>query len=378
MRAYFVISGGSLSIVETSKHIICPPPVPVAQMRRQAGLLSDREFYPETNKIVISAVPMDRPVTSKISVLYKKNEPIIQNSEIKSVKIDNILELRGGDGLKDLAAVIGFIIFVNWYDAILEANGFQPLRGPLSGPYNWITGRQNNLPPLQSPSSRTGQLEMYKPSSFPQEQYSALSKSQKRQLADAKGRDRIMSYQGKPKLDVKFNQISFKSPKHADIHGAPLNKNGRVEKTEKNALIMRDSIVDMPNRKNIIWYEEGQYQGGTPRGAAAINLFDPDTKVISVFTEQDDGSYSFLTTAELTAMEEQHLIATNGNFVTERVLKEQQSVSTKVITSSSSTIDRNVENPSSSNQGFSPSNSFESDVLGFTPIDIDASQLDKS
>ena len=48
VRAYFVISGGSLSIVETSKHIICPPPVPVAQMRRQAGLLSDREFYPET------------------------------------------------------------------------------------------------------------------------------------------------------------------------------------------------------------------------------------------------------------------------------------------------------------------------------------------
>ena len=266
---------------------------------------------------------------------------------------------------------------MNWYDSILGTKGFQPLRGPVKGPYGWVPGGQNNIAPGHSPSSPTGQLEMYKPSSYPQEQYSSLSKSQKRQLADAKGRDRTIAYEGKPKLDVKFNQIFYKSPKHANVHGAPVNENGRVEKNEKNALIMRDSIVNMPHRKNIIWYEDGQYQGGTPRGAAAINLFDPDTNVISVFTKQEDGSYSFLTTTKLTFLEEQHLKATNGNFVTQRVLEEQQSISTQVITSSSSTIDKSTNNPSSSNQGFSPSNSFESDVLGFTPIDIDASQLDK-
>ena len=65
VRAFFVISGGS-------GQILLPPTIPIVQIRRQACLLSDRDFYPKNNKIVVSSVEINRPVTSKISVLYKK------------------------------------------------------------------------------------------------------------------------------------------------------------------------------------------------------------------------------------------------------------------------------------------------------------------
>lgn len=68
------------------------------------------------------------------------------------------------------------------------------------------------------------------------------------------------------------------------------------------------------------------YQGGTPRGCNCINLFDPETKLIAVYQKQSDGSL-FLTTVKLTEIKTDNLKATNGNFVTERILKEQSSVS---------------------------------------------------
>jgi hypothetical protein len=72
------------------------------------------------------------------------------------------------------------------------------------------------------------------------------------------------------------------------------------------------------------------YQGGTPRGCNCINLFDPETNLIAVYQKQSDGSNLFLTTCELTIIEIDHLKANNGNFVTERILKEQSAVSLNI------------------------------------------------
>jgi hypothetical protein len=154
---------------------------------------------------------------------------------------------------------------------------------------------------------------MEKPSAMPQQQYSGLTKSQKRQLPNPRGQDGSIEVDGYPRLDLRFNQVEFKTPK-----------------TEANVIALRDSLINMPNRPHVIWYKEGMYQGGTPRGCDCVNLFDPDTNLIAVYQKQPDGTNLFLTTTRVTDSERNNLIATNGNFVTKRVLLEQQALSTQI------------------------------------------------
>lgn len=110
----------------------------------------------------------------------------------------------------------------------------------------------------------------------------------------------------------------------------PVGNNGKTPKTEANALALRDSLVDMPNRENIVWYTDGQYQGGTARGCDSVNLFDPATNLIAVYEKQPDGSNLFLTTCKLTPLEVKHLKSTNGNFLTEKMINKQSAVSTNI------------------------------------------------
>ncbi len=110
---------------------------------------------------------------------------------------------------------------------------------------------------------------------------------------DPIGRDRSINVDGYPRLDLRFNQVEFKTPKHGKDHGLPVGSNGKTPKTESNVIALEDSLVDMPNRENIVWYTDGQYQGGTARGCDCVNLFDPDTNVIAVYEKQSDGSNFF-------------------------------------------------------------------------------------
>ena len=174
-------------------------------------------------------------------------------------------------------------------------------------------------------------LEMQKPSAMPQQNYSSLTKSERRQLADPLGRDGSMEMDGYPRVDLRFNQVEFKTPKHGPDHGLSTDDNGKTPKTEANALALRDSLIDMPNKPNVIWYKEGMYQGGTPRGCKSVNVFDPETNLIAVYQKYPNGTNLFLTTCKLTRMEIDHLKANNGNFVTERILNEQSAVSTQII-----------------------------------------------
>lgn len=174
-------------------------------------------------------------------------------------------------------------------------------------------------------------LEMQKPSAMPQQNYSSLTKSERRQLADPLGRDGSIEMDGYPRLDLRFNQVEFKTPKHGPDHGLSTDDNGKTPKTEANALALRDSLIDMPNKPNVIWYKEGMYQGGTPRGCKSVNVFDPETNLIAVYQKYPNGTNLFLTTCKLTRMEIDHLKANNGNFVTERILNEQSAVSTQII-----------------------------------------------
>ena len=88
-------------------------------------------------------------------------------------------------------------------------------------------------------------MQMEKPATMLQSEYSALTKSERCQLADPKGRDGFIKIEGYPRLELRFNQVEYKTPK-----------------TEANSIALRDSLLDMPNRQNIVWYLNGQYQGG--------------------------------------------------------------------------------------------------------------------
>lgn len=191
---------------------------------------------------------------------------------------------------------IGRVIFI--IRQLLGVDGFAILKQ--IGKWNAPTGDPGfGLNPYDiSKISRpqTG-LEMQKPSAMPQQNYSSLTKSECRQLADLLGQDGSMKRDYYSRLDLRFNQVEFKTPKHRRDHGLSVNDNRKMPKTEANAL--RDSLINMPNKPKVIWYKEGMYQGGTPRGCKSINVFDPDTNLITVYQKYPNGTNLFLTTCKL-------------------------------------------------------------------------------
>jgi agmatine/peptidylarginine deiminase len=65
----------------------------------------------------------------------------------------------------------------------------------------------------------------------------------------------------------------------------------------------------MPKRENIVWFDDGMYQGGTDRGYDSVNLFDKDTDTIAVFRKDENGEYHrFTTTCTVTEIERKPLI----------------------------------------------------------------------
>ena len=205
-----------------------------------------------------------------------------------------------------------------------QSVGFQPVRQAPPPPHRQLFRGTSSSPRKNyfSKSSQPGtSLQVQKPSNMPQQNFSGLTPQQKRDLPDA--RDGFIREKGHPHLGVGYNQVKFKTPDHGSAHGLPVNEKGRTPKTEKSALILRDSILNMPNRKNIIWFDNGMYQGGTIRGYDSVNLYDPDTDVIAVFKKRSNGQYSrFATTCKLTDMERDFFLSSGGNFVTEPNLKD--------------------------------------------------------
>ena len=291
-----------------------------------------KEIRTNKNYAQIATIP-----ASKFDKIKLTNDQIKQFNNFAlelnngSIKMEEaILQLRGGDGLTDVAAIIAFVIFMNWYDSLFGTQAFQANPFPHQDLFGWLSGKYDSKNVGPSGSRPTTYLEMEKPASMPQQEYSGMTKSERRQLPDPIGRDRSINVDGYPQLDLRFNQVEFKTPKHGKDHGLPVDKTGITPKTEANAIALRDSLIDMPNNQDIIWYTDGQYQGGTQRGCDSVNLFDPDTNVIAVYQKQPDGSCLFLTTCTLVPAEIKHLENSDGNFLTEKMVNQQNAVSTNI------------------------------------------------
>jgi len=229
-----------------------------------------------------------------------------------------INELRAGDSRVKEAAWLLITIWMLQQRSV----GFQLVRQAPPPPHRQLFGgtssslRKNYF----SKSSQPGaSLQMEKPSSMPQQEYTSLTKEQRRNLPDP--RDGFMNEKGHPTLVARYGQVEFKTPDHGKVHGLPVDEKGRTPKTEANALALRDSIVNMPKRENIVWFDDGMYQGGTDRGYDSVNVFDKETNTIAVFRKDENGEYNrFTTTCTLTKTEREYLFNSGGNFVTDNNL----------------------------------------------------------
>ena len=121
-----------------------------------------------------------------------------------------VLGLRSWAGLTDLAGIIAFVIFINWYDSLFSIEAFQSSPLPNQDPFGWLSGKYNSKNSGPSGSKSTTFLELEKPISMPQVQYSGLTKSEKRQLTDPQGRDGFIQVGNYPRLDIRFNQVEYK------------------------------------------------------------------------------------------------------------------------------------------------------------------------
>ena len=106
--------------------------------------------------------------------------------EIDKDEFDLIFQLQGGDGLTDIAAIIGFVILVNWLNSLSGVESFQVQPLPHMDPFDWLQGSSNHPKTgssgyNQSPTS----LEITRPSTMPHQDFVTLSKEERRQLPNS-------------------------------------------------------------------------------------------------------------------------------------------------------------------------------------------------
>nr|UZC30167.1 hypothetical protein [Entomoneis sp.] len=209
---------------------------------------------------------------------------------------------------------------------------------------------------------------------MPHDEFVGLTKGKR--LALPHSYDMTIIHEGHPELEVGFWQSKFKVGDHGAVHDLPytLKNNGgtKTQKSDDNTLIMMRSIVDMPNRDNVQWFEDGKYQGGTNREFEAIHIYDLDKKVIAVFKKSTG---KFVTTCQLDRDEHNELLKT-GNFGGGKgwfsgQVKNLPPQQTAVNTFESDVTEITPISPMNENSSpdFTPTNSFENDVMGITPID---------
>lgn len=170
-----------------------------------------------------------------------------------------------------------------------------------------------------------------------------LTKKEKRQLPHTNYIK--LNYEGQPTLTVGYWQSQFKVKDHGAIHELEytLKKNGAT-KTEDNTLKFMRSVADMPNQKNVKWFDDGTYLGGTDREFPAVHIYDLDKQIIAVFKKSTG---KFVSSCQLADPEHDKLMET-GNFGGGAGWFSGQVKNLPPIT---------------------PVNSFENDVMGITLID---------
>jgi hypothetical protein len=139
--------------------------LPLSQAIHRLSPIEESRIRTNKNYPQIAAIP-----ASKVDKIRLTDEQIKQFDslalELSSGSItmeEVILQLRGGDGLTDIVAVIAFVIFVNWYDSLFGVEAFQANPLPHQDPFGWFSGKYD------SKNAGNGQCLSHPPSRFERE-----------------------------------------------------------------------------------------------------------------------------------------------------------------------------------------------------------------
>jgi hypothetical protein len=134
-----------------------PPAIHRLSRIEQDRILSNKN-YPQIADIPASKVDKIRLTADQIKEF---NNLALQLNSGSITMEEAVLQIRGGDGLTDVVAIIAFVIFVNFYDSLFGAEAFQGTPLPHQDPFGWLSGRydRKTMPHICYKSSKF-QLEM--------------------------------------------------------------------------------------------------------------------------------------------------------------------------------------------------------------------------
>lgn len=303
--------------------------------------------------------------------VYMMDEQFIRTPEVSKL----IKELRGGSLTTTLIgnAIFLAVLYGIWILSSVTQGFVTPPQNPGWG----LPGGLYDPPGLVRPVDCGTQLHAGSPTQ-------SLKTWEDRNHPNPK--DRWFLVESRPELVMRRGQSKFKTKDHGALAGLPysIKKNGSTStlKTEENVDIFMDAVEEIVYDPNSLWFEEGTYQGGTDREVESINIYNEKHNRIAVFLRSTG---EFITFCEPTLNELEDLSQT-ANFggqdnwfsSTPKNMPPQQEFVSDFTSVNSFESDvmgitpiSSMDENSSPNQGFTPLNSFESDVLGITPVDPD-------
>ena len=303
--------------------------------------------------------------------VYVVDERFIRNNEVRKL----IKQLRGGS----LTGILGSTVFFAMLYTIWVLSG--GAEGFVTRRVNPGWGLQNNNiynpPGLVRPADCGTQLYGGSPTQ-------SLKTWEDRNQPNPK--DRWFLVESRPELVMRRGQSKFKTKDHGALAGLPYTINTKggtsTPKTEENVDIFMGVVESVVEDPNSIWFEEGTYQGNTTREVESINIYNEEKNRVGIFMRSTGEFITFCQPDE----DEINDLEKTGNFGGQtgwfngqaKNLPPQQNVENDFTPVNSFESDvmgmspiTSMNESSSPNQGFTRLNSFESDVQGVTPIDLD-------
>jgi hypothetical protein len=175
----------------------------------------------------VQPLPVSNPYVSVLddyrpSGLYMSNikRPLLVPQHYYSQKVIN--ELRAGDSRVRQAAWLLITIWMLQQQSV----SFQPVRQAPTPPHRQLFGGTSSSPRNNYFSKSSASLQMERPSDMPHQDFTALTKEQRRNLPDP--RDGFIIEEGRTHLGARYGQLEFKTPDHGKIHNLPVDENGRT------------------------------------------------------------------------------------------------------------------------------------------------------
>jgi len=314
------------------------PPTPVVKVQPNYKHTYEMKVAPTVNPR-LDKIRFVKPSELPLWV-YIMDEQFIRTPEISKL----IKELRGGSLT---TALIGNALFI----AVLYGIWILGAQGFVTPPPNPGWGLPRGLydpPGLVRPGGCGTQLDAGSPTQ-------SLKTWEERNQPNPK--DRWFLVESRLELVMRRGQSKFKTKDHGALAGLPysVKKDGSTStlKTKENVDIFMDVVEEIVYDPNTLWFEEATYQGGTDREVESINLYSEKHNRIAVFLRSTG---EFITFCEPTLDELEDLSQT-ANFGGQD--------------NWFSSTPKNLPPQQDFVSDFTPVNSFESDVLGITPVDPD-------